>query len=86
MTFDLSYSPNAQSLQDLGGWYTEYGGSVTFEAPVGVPFWAYTVGSSYSIGDNGTELWTASIGVGKWSFVAGAEGHVYRGRAWVSEW
>jgi len=86
LTFDLSYSPNAQSLQDLGGWYWEYGGSATFEAPVGVPFWAYTVGGSYSIGDNGTELWTASIGVGKWSFVAGAEGHVYRGHAWVSEW
>ncbi|MDD5063258.1 MAG: RHS repeat-associated core domain-containing protein [Phycisphaerae bacterium] len=85
-TADFSFSPNAMKASDLEGWYTEYGGSVTFPAPVGSPFWFATGAFSYSVSDNGTKLYTLSGGPGLSTWGVGGEGHIYRGRAWVNEW
>ncbi len=82
-TADLGISPNAMKASDLGGWFTEYGGSVTFPAPVGSPFCFATGSFTYSVSDAGIKLYTPSGGIGT---SVGGEGHIYRGYAWVNEW
>jgi len=86
LTMDVGYSPNAQKLSDLGGWYTEVGGTVTVQGPPLSWFTGFTFGGSYSLGDNGTELWTVNLGAGVWSGTASWEGHAYRGYTHTYEW
>ena len=87
LTFDIGFSPNAQKADDMGGWFTEYGGSVTIPAPVSSVFWFLTGGFTYAESDDGIDLYTLSGGPGySSSWGAGMEGHIYRGYAWVTEW
>jgi RHS repeat-associated protein len=86
LTADFGLSPNAMKAEHLGGWFTEYGGSVTFPAPVGSPFFFATAGFTYSKGDTGIDLYTLSGGTGISTWGVGGEGHIYRGYAWVHEW
>jgi len=86
LTLDVGFSPNAQKAQDLGGWFTEYGGSVTLPAPLHSIFWFQTYSATYSRSDTGIDLYTVSGGTGWSTWRGGWEGHRYRGYAQVQEW
>jgi len=83
---DFAFSFEASRLADLQGYFTESGGSV---GGLPIPLLGLnTAGFTYSEGIDekgratGINLWTGSVGWGS----KGAEGHVFRGHAWVQEW
>ena len=82
----IGFSPNAQSMQDLAGGFTEVGGSVTVPAFVGSIFTGGSMGFTYGLGDNSVEMYTMSLGAGTNAGGVSWEGHVYRGGAMVYEW
>ena len=81
-TLDFGVSFNAQRLSDLAGEFTEYGGSITTQAPAWFPFFGITGGFTYSKGDNAS-LWTVSVGTGSWGWKTGWEAHRYTGKGKV---
>ncbi|HML75724.1 MAG TPA: RHS repeat-associated core domain-containing protein, partial [Anaerohalosphaeraceae bacterium] len=87
LTFNMGYSPYAQKVEDLNGFYVELGGSIS--VPV---FGVTTLGGSWArnLKKDGTvykndydevvDLWSVSIGKGS---SIGAEGHYYLGYSYA---
>ncbi len=84
VTLDVGYSPQAQHVSDLGGWFGEVGGSVAGPGGGGIMSAGFSASRGINSDGSFNDIWlfTGSFGAG----TPGIEGHAYVGRAWVQEW
>ena len=91
--FNFSYSDEATSVEDLGGWFAEVGGSITTPIPVSLGFLAAGATKSYGLKspfgeETGINMFTISLGMSTPGNIAGYGGeyHGYLGYTLTETW
>ncbi|MHC4624491.1 MAG: hypothetical protein ACYS4W_11390 [Planctomycetota bacterium] len=87
---DVGFSLQATPVKQLGGLFAEARGSAALASPIAAAFgilinafgFTKAVGYRDEGGPSSIELWSGSFGRG----TIGAEGHLFRGRAFVQDW